>query len=575
MSNNKKVADILNEIAAILELQEVRFKPRAYRNAAMAVESMAEDIKDIAKQGRLDDIPGVGKGIAQKIDEIVKTGHLIYLEKLKKKVPVKVKELMDIEGMGPKTIKKFYKIFGVKSRKELEAIAKKHKIRGLKGFGETAETNILKSIKFAKKTKDRLLLGYVLPEAEAVVQQLKSSGTVKKISLAGSLRRKKSTIGDVDILAVAKNPAGAIDFFTKKIRGLSRVSAKGSTKASIKLKSGLQIDLRILDNKSWGAGLQYFTGSKRHGIHTRQLAFKKGYKLNEYGLFKGKKQMAGSDEKEIYKKLGMQYIEPELREDTGEIEAALKKKIPKLVQIKEIKGDLHVHTKWSDGRYTIKEMADAAKRCGMRYIAITDHTGNLKIAGGLTGKELMSQKAEIKKINQQVRGIRIFSGAEVNIKDSGAVDIPNKYLKRLDVVVASIHSGHRGSKEKLTKRICTAMENPYVHIIGHPTGRILQKREAYALNFDKICETAKKTGTALEINAYPNRLDLSEELIRTALKKGVKLAIGTDAHSIEHCRFIKIGGCHARKGWCRKGELANTRNAAKILRWLRKKNKLY
>lgn len=570
MSNNKKVADILNEIADILELEGVRFKPRAYRNAAMAVESMAEDIEEIAKQDKLDDIPGVGKSIAQKIDEIVKTGHLKYLEKLKKKVPVKVKELMDIEGIGPKTIKKLYKRFGVKNRKELEAAAKKQKIRKLKGFGETVETKILKSIKFAKKTKGRLLLGYVLPEAEAIVQQLKSSGTIKKISLAGSLRRKKSTIGDIDILATAKNPAKAIDFFTKKIKDLSRVSAKGTTKASIRLKSGLQIDLRILDDKSWGAGLQYFTGSKKHGIHTRQIALKKGYKLSEYGLFKGKKQIAGSDEEGIYKRLGMQYIEPELREDRGEIEAALKKKIPKLVQVGEIKGDLHVHTKWSDGKHSIKDMAEAAKKCRMRYIAITDHTGNLKIAGGLTGKDLMAQKSEIKRVNRQVKGIKIFSGAEVNIKNDGTVDIPNEYLKKLDVVVASIHSGHRGSREKLTKRICTAMENPYVHIIGHPTGRILQKREAYALNFDKICETAKKTGTALEINAYPNRLDLSEELIRTAIEKGVKLSIGTDSHSIEHCRFIKIGGYHARKGWCRKGDLANTRNAARILNWLKK-----
>lgn len=569
MSKNKKIAEALNAIADILELEEVKFKPQAYRNAAMSIENLSEDIEEIAEAGKLEDIPGIGKSIAGKIGEILKTGHLKYLEQLRKKMPIKVEELMHIEGIGPKTVKKLYEKLGVKSQKELERAAKSHKIRQLEGFGETVEANILRSIEFGKKTKGRQLLRYILPESLLVVNELKKADVVDDIEPAGSIRRRRPTIGDVDILATAKNPEEAIRFFTR-MREVGRVLAKGGTKGSVVLHNGLQIDLRILEKKSWGSGLLYFTGSKNHNIHLRKVAISKGYKLSEYGLFKGNTSTAGKREEEIYRKLGMVYIEPELREDRGEIEAALQKKLPKLVKLEDIQGDLHAHSKASDGTYSIREMAEAARRYGLKYITITDHTRNLKIAGGLSGRELLRQKEEIAALNKGLSGIRILSGAEVNIQDDGSLDIKDDVLKKLDVVVAAIHSGFKGSKEKITKRICAAMENPHVDIIGHPTGRILQRREEYNLDFDKICEVAKRTGTCLETNAYPNRLDLSEELIKKATEKGVKLALGTDAHSIEHYRYVEYGVYNARRGWCRKQDLANTRKAPEALKWMSK-----
>ncbi len=569
MSKNQKIAEALNAIADILELEEVKFKPQAYRNAAINIENLSEDIEEIAKAGKLEDIPGVGKSIAEKIAEILKTGHLKYLEQLKKKMPIKVEELMHIGGIGPKTIKKLYEKLGVRSQKELERAAKSHKIRQLEGFGETVETNILQSIEFAKKTKGRQLLSYILPEALRVVNELKKANVVDDIEPAGSIRRKKPTIGDIDILATAKNPDEAIGFFTK-MREVGKIVAKGGTKGSVVLHNGLQIDLRMLEKKSWGSGLLYFTGSKNHNIHLRKVAISRGYKLSEYGLFKWDVFIAGKTEEEIYRKLGMQYIEPELREDSGEIEAALQNKLPKLVKLKDIQGDLHAHSKASDGTYSIREMAEAAKKHGLKYIAITDHTGNLKIAGGLAGKDLLQQREEIAGVNKSLSGIKVLSGAEVNIQDDGSLEIKDDVLKKLDVVVASIHSGFKGSKEKLTRRICTAMENPNVKIIGHPTGRILQRREGYSLDFEMICKTARKTGTCLEINAYPNRLDLSEELIKKAIEKGAKLALGTDAHSIEHYRYMEYGVYNARRGWCRKQNLANTRNVSEMLKWLEK-----
>lgn len=570
MRGNKEVAAILYRIADVLELEEIEFKPRAYRNAAMAIENLSENIEDIAKQDRLEEIPGVGKGIAAKIKEFLATGGIRELEKEEKKMPVNVEELMQIEGIGPKTIKTLYKKLRITNLKELENAAKKHRISALEGFGETTEANIVKSIEFAKKAGERILLSEALPEAEAVEERLKKSGLMKNATIAGSIRRRKETIGDVDILASSINPQRAIDFFIK-IKDIARVLAKGPTKASILLKNGLHVDLRILAEKSFGAGLQYFTGSKEHGIHTRKIAISKGYKLSEYGLFKGTKQIAGENEEGIYKKLGMQYIEPELREDNGEIEAALRNRLPKLVALKNIKGDFHSHTKASDGEYSIREMAEAAKRQGLKYITITDHTGALKIAGGLTGRELLKQRDEIKELNKKIRGIKIFSGAEVNIQNDGTPDIGDNVLKKLDIVIGSIHSGFKESKEKLTKRMCTAMENQYITAIGHPTGRILQKREAYALDFNEVCKTASQTGTCLEINAYPHRLDLGAELIKTAIEKKVKLLMGTDSHNTSHYSFIKFGVYNARRGWCTAKDLANTRDASEVLKWLEKR----
>lgn len=563
---NKEVAEMLNEIADILELQEVEFKPRAYQRAAMAVESLSEDIETVAKEDRLEDIPGVGKSIAETIKEFVKTGKLKYLVKLRKQTPIKIEELSHVEGMGPKSIQKLYKKLKIKDLKSLEKAAKAGKIRKLKGFGETGEQNILRAISFSKISKGRMLLGVAWPIAQEIVGQLKKLKEVQRIDIAGSLRRKKETIGDLDILIVSQHPKKVIEAFTS-LDSVSRVGAKGGTKASVKLDSGLQVDLRVLPEQSYGAAMQYFTGDKTHNIATRKIAIKKGYKLSEYGLFKGKKIIAAKTEEEIYKKLGLRYIPPELRRDEGEIEAAAKNKLPSLLQLKDIQGDLHMHTTASDGTYSIEEMAKAAKKLGRKYIAITDHSGFLKIAGGLTGPQLLRHKEKIKKINRKIGGITILSGTEVDIKSDGTPAIADKYLKQLDVVVGSVHSSFKMNKGGMTKRLLTAISNKHIDIIGHPTGRLIQKREAYTFDTEKVFKAAADTKTCLEINSYIDRLDLKNGMIKDAIGKGCTLVIDTDSHSTEHLRFTEFGVYMARRGWAEKKHILNTQPVNKILEW--------
>jgi len=568
---NIEVAELLSEIADYLEFADDTFRVRAYRKAALVIEGLSEDIEQAWKENRLMELSGIGEGIAKKIDEFLKTGKLKYIDELKKKTPVDMEELGAIEGLGPKTILKLYRELSVKNTAELEKAARQGKIQQIKGLGPVVEQNILKSIEFARKTSERVPLGFALSSAEEAVRMLKTLKEVNRASIAGSARRMKETIGDVDILVTSKAPAKVMEFFTK-MPNVADVLAKGETKCSVRLKEGMQVDLRVIDDEIFGAGLLYFTGNQQHNIVLRRLAIEKGLKLSEYGLFdkKTNKRVAGRTEEEVYKKLGMAYIEPEMREDEGEIELAQNNNMPKLIGYNDIKGDLQMHTKWSDGSSTIEEMAFAAKKLGYQYICITDHTGKLAIANALDEKRIDEQRKEIDKANKKLDGISILQGVEVNITADGSLDMGDKVLKQLDVVVAAIHSGFKNPKEKTTQRMIRAMENEHIDIIAHPTGRLLTKREPYEIDIDAVFSAAKRTGTVMEINSYPERIDLRDVHVKAAVKAGVKLAISTDAHNADQLHFINLGIGTARRGWAKKEDVINTRSLKKMLMLLKR-----
>tara|TARA_Y100000031_G_scaffold42688_1_gene49072 strand:- start:155 stop:1870 length:1716 start_codon:yes stop_codon:yes gene_type:complete len=569
---NYEVAELLRNIARLLEIKnELVFKIRAYEKAALVIENLDENIEDVWKKGKLDDIPGVGEALTEKIGEFLETGKLGYYEKLKKQVPVDMEELGRIAGLGPKTIIKLYKRLGVKNIKDLEKAAKHKKIEDIEGLGPTVEENILKSIKFARTAGNRFLLGPALDIAEEIKSRLRKFKEVNKVEVAGSLRRMKETVGDIDILITSKSPSKVMDFFTK-MDDVEQVLAKGTTKSSVRLREGLQADLRVLPEKIYGAALLYFTGSKQHNIVLRKIAIKKRMKLSEYGVFskRTKKFLAGKTEEECYKKLGLRYIEPEIREEEGEIELAAKGKLPRLIGYNDLKGDLQMHTKYSDGNNSIMEMAQAAKKLGHEYICITDHVGEkFKIVNALNEKRIKKQRKEIDKANKQLRNFTILQGGEVNIKDEGSLDMENSVLKGLDIVLGAIHSGFKNPREKITRRIVKAMENPHVDIIAHPSGRLINQRPAIELELDKILAKAKQTNTILEINAYPERLDLKDAHVRAAVRANVRLSIGTDSHDADQLRNYKLGIATARRGRAGKKDIINTYSVKDMLRLLK------
>jgi DNA polymerase (family 10) len=469
---NQEIAKILYEIGYFLEMQEIKFKPLAYQKAAIILDELTKDIETIYKQGgqkALEEIPGVGKNIAEKIVEYIETGEIAYFEKLKAKMPVKIDELLAVEGIGPKTIKALYEQLDIKDIQDLKKAAEKHKIMCLPGFQEKTEQNILQGIAFVEKSRGRFLLGDILLQVKEILEKLKTLKEVKQIDVAGSVRRMKETIGDVDVLVASDMPKPISDSFVS-MDGIEKIWAKGRTRSSIRMRQGFDCDLRVVSEKSYGSALQYFTGSKEHNIAVRKIAIKKGLKLNEYGIFKNKKQIAGKTEKEIYKILGMEYIAPELRENQGEVEASLENKLPKLIDYNEIKGDLHCHTNWSDGNNTIEEMAETALKMGHQYLGISDHTKFLKINNGLDEKRLAKQRRQIEKLNEKLRGkLRILCSAETNILNDGSIDINDNALKELDYAIAGVHSNFKMPKEQMTERIVEAIKNPYIHIIAHPT----------------------------------------------------------------------------------------------------------
>jgi DNA polymerase (family 10) len=561
---NLELAQIFYQMAEFIEMDEVSFRSHAYNKAARTLESLEVDIEEIYQKGGIKELkktPGIGEKIAKKIEEYIKTGKIKTYQRLKKQCPVDLESLTAIEGLGSRKIKVLYKKLKIKNLKDLKKAAKAGKIRKLAGFGEKSEKNILQAIAFAKASKGRFSLGVILPAVRRIIGQLEEVPQVGKISTAGSVRRMKETIGDIDILITSSKPMRVMDFFVQ-MSEIVKVWAKGSTKSSVRFKGGFDCDLRVIKKESFGAALQYFTGSKDHNILTRRIARQKGLKLNEYGVFRGRKKIAGQTEKGVYQAIGLSYIEPELRTNTGEIEAALVGKLPKIVGYNDIKGDLHCHTDWSDGSQTIKEMAGAAQKMGYQYLAITDHTGTLRIAGGLDERRLLAQMREIDKINKKFRNFKILKGCEVNIKADGSLDIQEEILAKLDVVVAAVHSGFKMNKEAMTKRLIRAIENPNVDIIAHPTGRVIFKRKGYQFDFDGVLQAAKKTKTALEINAYPGRLDLRDADVRKAVEAGVKLVVSTDAHNMDQLRFAELGIATARRGWAEKKDILNTRSVA-------------
>jgi len=546
---NEKIAKILFEIGEYLELDNIPFKPRAYQMAALSIDNLEEDIQGIYNEKGIKgvlEIQGVGKGIALKIEEYLKTGKIKYLEELKRRKTIDVKNLLKVEGLGPKRISFLNKELGITNILELKQAIKKNKLKELKGFGEKSQQNILESIAFVETSGLRYMLSEVQKDVSMILEKFKKLKEVEKIEVAGSYRRKKETIGDVDILIASSKPKKIMDEFTS-FEGVSRVWGKGKTKTSLRMEKGFNIDLRVVPLGSFGSALQYFTGSKEHNVALRRLAISKGYKLNEYGLFKEGVLKAGKDEVGIYKKLGLQSIPPELRENRGEIEAGLKRKIPKLIELKDIRGDFHTHSNFAGTLISMEEIVLKAIQKGYEYIGISDHTKALKIENGLDEKELALQAKEIEKLNKKYREIRIFHGAEVNILKDGSLDIKNSALKELDFVNIGVHANFKMKKEEMTERVLKAMSNPYVTCLVHPTGRIVNKREAYDIDLEKIFEFANLRKILLEVSSS-HRLDLNDYNIKRAKEKGCKFLINTDTHMLKHMDRMKYGIYQARRG---------------------------
>ncbi len=574
---NLDIAKIFDEIADILEIKgDNPFRVRAYRRAARTIETLTQDLRSIVERGggvyELTRIPGIGEGIAKKIVEIVKTGKSSKLEELKKEVPPELVELLKIPGLGPKTIAKIHRELGICTVDELEEAAKAHKLSKLSGLGRKAEENILRGISQYRRNTGRVPIARALPYAEMIAKTLKSLKSVRNVVIAGSLRRWKDTIGDIDILVTADDAEEVMDAFTS-LDGVEEVIARGDTRSSVIFR-GMNADIRVVPSESFGAATHYFTGSKQHNIRIRELGMRKGLKINEYGIFRGERRLCGEREEDVFRSVGLPYIPPELREDWGEIEAAQSGNLPKLIEINDLRGDLHVHTNYSDGKNSIEEMANAAISLNYEYIAAADHSKSVGIAGGIDEKKLKKRQKEIERLNRKFEhagiAFRILSAVEVDIKSDFSLDFDDEILKEIDVVIAAVHSKLNQDRRTMTDRIISAMENPNVDIIAHPTGRILGRREPYPLDMERVMEVARDTGTVLELNAHPDRLDLCDVHCKLAKDFGVSIAISSDAHDVTQMRdVIKYGVATARRGWLSASDVVNTRSIDNLLRILK------
>jgi DNA polymerase (family 10) len=566
---NREIAAIFSSLADILEIKgEDPFRVNAYRRVSRIIDDLSNDVADLVESGEILEVSGIGKGTAGAIEEYLERGKIKRYEDARKTVPKGLLELLSIPGLGPKTIGLLWKNLNVKSLAGLKRALRGGKILDLPGMGAKKVENIQAGIRAYESRSGRLTLGAILPTAEAIADELREATGTDAVSLAGSVRRSRETIGDIDVLVAAAKSRPVIKAFTE-LSCVDEVLAAGTTKASVRAEGALQVDLRVVKPESWGAALMYFTGSKDHNVRLRGHAQSKGLKLNEYGLFKGEKRLASRKEEQVYRKLGLDFIPPELREDRGEVEAALDGALPELVEVSDIRGDLHVHTGWSDGHASIEEMARAAKSMGYRYISVNDHTHSLGIAHGLDAERLEAQREEIEEVNARIKRFTVLSGTEVDILSDGSLDFPDEVLGRLDVVVASIHSGFNQSRDRITGRILSAMENPHVDIIGHPTGRLLGTRQPYAVDMGRVIEAAAETGTALEINAYYERLDLNDVDSRRAAESGVKIAISTDAHHPDQLWMMELGVRTARRGWLTRADLLNTLTVSSLRKALR------
>ena len=566
---NLEIAAVFNQIADLLEIQGANpFRVRAYRRAAQNLEALTGNIEMITKEGKLREIPGIGEDLANKIDEYLRTGRLEFHEQLKKDVPPGLARMVEIPSVGPKTAKQIYDQFRIQTLEELEALCKTDKLLGVPGFKQKTIENILKGIDVYRRRKGNYLLGRAVPIANQVCKYLEPHA--ERVAYAGSLRRMKEIVHDVDILAASNDPKGTMKAFFG-MPSIEAVLAQGPTKASVRMQDDLQVDLRVIEPRSWGAAMHYFTGSKAHNIRMRERAIKLGFKLNEYGLFDANDRcLAGAEEEEIFEKLGLPFIPPVLREDQGEMEAAAAGRLPNLIEIEDIRGDLHMHTNWSDGAYSTEEMVEAARKRGYKYVAVTDHSKSLGVAGGLSDDDLMKHAEEIRSIAAKYSDIRVLAGTEVDIRLDGTLDYSDELLSKLDFVVASVHSGFKQDRATLTARVVRAMQNPYVRVIGHPTGRLLGDRDPYELDFDEIMKEAVRTRTCLEVNSNFHRLDLNDMHCRKARDLGVHVIISTDSHKYEDLLNLPYGVATAQRGWIEKDRVLNARPVEELLSFKKK-----
>ncbi len=574
--NNADVAEIFNDVADLLDIKgENQFRIRAYRNAARTVAELSKNVADLAgAPDKLAELPGIGADLAGKIATIVKTGRLPLLEDLKKQLPPGILLLMKIRGLGPKKVKILFKELGIDSLDKLRKAVDGQKIRELRGFGETTELAIkseLDRITTEKKGGERISIARAEQIAEPLLAELRKAEGAARVIVAGSYRRRLETVGDLDVLATTAGRSDVMDRFVG-YEDVSKILAKGPTRSTVVLRSGLQVDLRVIPESQYGAALVYFTGSKAHSIEMRKVGIKRGLKINEYGVFRVRdnRRIAGKTEAEVYGTIGLPFIEPELRENRGEIEAARAGKIPKLLTSADIKGDLHVHTDATDGHFSIEEMAKAARERGLEYIAIADHSRAIAMAFGLNPRTLAAQGRKIDKIRSSLRGIAILKSCEVDILENGKLDLPDESLAELDVVICSVHSRFQMPREKQTERIIRAMENRRVDVFCHPSGRLIGVRPAYAVDMEKIIEAARERNVALELNAHPDRLDLNDVHCKAAKEAGVKVVISTDAHSVDGLDFMRFGVGQARRGWLEPSDVLNTRPWAELRRLLKR-----
>ena len=580
--HNSEIAQVFDRLAGLLEIKgENPFRIRAYRNASREIAGLPKSAADMLKAGEdFSRLPGIGKAIAAKMEEIIKTGKLSKLEKLQKTLPAGLDDLMRIQGLGPHRIKALYETLKIKSIPDLKKALEAKKIRELPGFGEKIEEAISREIERVKRSEGRLRLDQAEEIGIPLLESLKKVKGVKKAIIAGSFRRAKETVRDIDILITCEPGSEVMSHFIPpgvkagagsrqsetdggiNYEDVSKVVSRGDTRSTVILRSGAQVDLRVVPEEDYGAAILYFTGSKAHNIAIRKLAVQKGLKINEYGVFKKKdnKRLAGRTEEDVYKTVGLTYIEPELREDSGEIEASRKGELPKLVTLKDIRGDLHTHTSLTDGHATLAQMAEAARSRGYEYIGNTEHSKHVTIAHGLTGKELLKQLEQVDRLNKKLKGITILKGIEVDILENGSLDIENEVLKELDFTVCSIHYKFNLPSQKQTERVIRAMDNPYFNIFSHPTGRLINERDPYEIDIEAIMKAAKERGCVLEESAHPYRLDLNDAHCRLAGQMGVKIAISTDAHNTADLDFMRFGVLTARRGWIEAADVINTRN---------------
>ena len=567
--HNEDVAVVFEEIADLLEIENANpFRVRAYRNAARTIRGLSRELSDLISAGKdLTALPGIGKDLAAKIREILDTGHAAALDKLHREIPASVEDLLKLPGLGPKRVKQLYHELDIQNLAQLETAARNGRLRALPGFGNKIQQNILDNIHALRSKEKRFLRNVAAGYAEPLLQYLKDHAAVKEAVIAGSYRRGRESVGDIDILVTTSKAGEVMDHFVH-YEEISQIISRGQTRASVVLQCGLQVDLRVVAKSSFGSALYYFTGSKAHNIKVRRHAQQQGLKINEYGVYRGNRRIAGATEASVLQAVGLPFIPPELREDRGEIKAALNHRLPQLICLEDLKGDLHAHTNATDGRATIKEMALAARRSGLKYLALTDHSRHLTVARGLGPERLSQQIDEIDELNSEIKGITLLKGIEVDILEDGTLDLPDSVLSRLDLVVASVHSQFHLTRKLQTERILRAMDSRYFSILAHPTGRLLFEREPYEVDMEKIIRKAADRGCFLELNSQPQRLDLTDTYCQLASSAGVMVSINSDAHNVNDYNNLKYGIDQARRGWLQKKHVLNTRPLTTLRRLL-------